>query len=217
LSDTDSFIEEVTEEVQRDKLFGYIRRYGWIAVLLVFALVGGAAWNEYSKAQTRNAAQARGDAILAALSSDDSGERAAALAQIDASGATAPVVAMLRSAEEMAADDPDAAAAALQAIASDDAQPPLYRDLALLKHVILTAASTDPADRIAALQPLTAPGGPFRVLAEEQIALAEVQSGETDAALTRLQALVEDTEASQGLRRRVSQLIVALGGDADPV
>lgn len=217
MSDTDSFIEEVTEEVQRDKLFGYIRRYGWIAVLLVFALVGGAAWNEYSKAQTRNAAQARGDAILAALSSDDSGERAAALAQIDASGATAPVVAMLRSAEEMAADDPDAAAAALQAIASDDAQPPLYRDLALLKHVILTAASTDPADRIAALQPLTAPGGPFRVLAEEQIALAEVQSGETDAALTRLQALVEDTEASQGLRRRVSQLIVALGGDADPV
>ena len=35
MSDTDSFIDEVTEEVRKDRLYGYLRRYGWIAVLVI--------------------------------------------------------------------------------------------------------------------------------------------------------------------------------------
>lgn len=216
MSDTDSFIEEVSEEVRRDKLYGYIRRYGWIAVVLVVVLVGGAAYNEYAKAQARAAAQARGDAILTALNVHERGERAANLARVEGADLAAPVVAMLLSAEAQASDDLAGAAAALKAIADDATQPALYRDLAALKHIILTASATAPAERIAALQPLTAPGGPFRILAEEQIALAEAESGDTEAALTRLRALMQDTEASRGLRQRATQLIVALGGDADP-
>ena len=45
MSNPDSFIREVTEEVRRDRLYGYVRRYGWIAALLVLLVVGGAAWN----------------------------------------------------------------------------------------------------------------------------------------------------------------------------
>jgi len=216
LSNTDSFIEEVSEEVRRDRLFGYIRRYGWIAVAVVVVLVGGAAYNEYSKAQTRNAAQARGDAILTALEADDSPARAAALSGLDASGPTAPVIAMLHAAEAQVADDPATAAAALKAIADDASHARLYRDLATLKLAILTAGDTATEDRIASLQTLAVPGAPFRVLAEEQIALAEIDAGNTDAALTRLRGLLEDNEASQGLRLRAQQLIVALGGDVNP-
>ncbi|MCG6902042.1 MAG: tetratricopeptide repeat protein [Rhodobacter sp.] len=216
MSDTDSFIEEVTEEVRRDKLFGYIRRYGWIAVVAVLLLVGGAAYKEYSKAQNRSAAQARGDAILSALDADDSTARAAALAQIEPDAQTAPIIAMLRSAEARAADDPAAAAETLRAIAEDTTQSQLYRELSALKLAILTASETDPAQRIETLQPLTRPGGPFRVLAEEQIALAEIEKGSTADAIARLKALMEDTESSRGLRQRASQLIVALGGGADP-
>ena len=40
MSDTDSFIDEVTEEVKRDRLFATMRKYGWIAVLIVLLLVG---------------------------------------------------------------------------------------------------------------------------------------------------------------------------------
>jgi hypothetical protein len=32
MSDTDSFIDEVTEEVRRDRMFFMLKRYGWIAV-----------------------------------------------------------------------------------------------------------------------------------------------------------------------------------------
>ena len=52
MSDSDSFIDEVTEEVRRDRLFGYFRRYGWIAAVVIVVVVGGAAWNEYQKAQS---------------------------------------------------------------------------------------------------------------------------------------------------------------------
>ena len=42
MSDSDSFIDEVTEEVRRDRLFGYFRRYGWIAAVVIVVVVGGA-------------------------------------------------------------------------------------------------------------------------------------------------------------------------------
>ena len=44
MSDTDSFIDEVNEEVRRDRFYFMLKRYGWIAVLAVILLVGGAAW-----------------------------------------------------------------------------------------------------------------------------------------------------------------------------
>jgi len=41
LSNPDSFIDEVTEEVRRDRLFRLFRKYGWIGVVIILGLVGG--------------------------------------------------------------------------------------------------------------------------------------------------------------------------------
>ena len=46
MSNSDSFIDEVTEEVRKDRLFQLFRRYGWIAGVVIVLIVGGAAWNE---------------------------------------------------------------------------------------------------------------------------------------------------------------------------
>ena len=51
MSESESFINEVTEEVRRDRLFRLARRYGWIAVVAVLVIVGAAAVNEWRKAQ----------------------------------------------------------------------------------------------------------------------------------------------------------------------
>src|SRR6056297_2951729 len=82
MSDADSFIDEVTEEVRRDRMYLLLRRWGWIGVVVVLAVVGGAAWNEYRKAQETATAQALGDAILAALEADAPAQRADALEQV---------------------------------------------------------------------------------------------------------------------------------------
>ena len=60
VSNNESFIDEVSEAVRRDQLFATFRRYGWIAALLVIVQVGGAAWNEVTKARKASADQARG-------------------------------------------------------------------------------------------------------------------------------------------------------------
>lgn len=209
MSETDTFIDEVSEEVRRDKLYALMRKYGWIAVLLVVLLVGGAAFNEWRKASDRAAAQALGDAILAAEEQADPGARAAALASLEVDGDAAAVVAMLTAVEGNAGVD------ALKALADDPGIDSLYRDLAQLKLVSRTASGLEPAERRARLEPLAVAGAPFRVLAEEQLALVEVDEGQTEAAITRLNALLVDDEASGALRRRASQLIVALGGSLD--
>ena len=210
MSNPESFIDEVTEEVRRDKLYAQLRKYGWIGVLAVLLLVGGAAANEWIKARDRAAAEATGDAILAAVEIDDA---AARLATLDGLGAEGDRTALITLIAAAVADDPAEADRRLAALAEDTSRPALYRDLAQLKRTLLPGA-LDAAARVEVLTPLTAPGGAFRVLAEEQIALAEIELGQTEAARTRLKALLSDTEASQALRRRVSQLIVALGGTA---
>ncbi len=37
MSNNDSFIDEVNEEVRRDKLYALFRKYGWIGVVAVLA------------------------------------------------------------------------------------------------------------------------------------------------------------------------------------
>lgn len=213
MSEQDSFINEVSEEVRKDRLYAMFKRYGPIAAGVIVLIVGGAAWNEYRKAQAETAAQSTGDAILAAFEGD-AAERAAALEGISAgdNAARAAILTLMQSEAALANDDRGAAIALLEALAADTAAPSPYRDLATLKAVILGTGTTDPDDRIARLNALALGGGSFRLLASEQIALAEIEKGNADAALTRLREITADAETSQDLRRRASQLIVALGG-----
>lgn len=53
MSNPDSFIDEVTDEVRRDRLFATFRKYGWIGGLLVALIVGGAAYNEWQSSAPR--------------------------------------------------------------------------------------------------------------------------------------------------------------------
>lgn len=209
MSNNDSFIDEVTEEVRRDKLYAALKKYGWIGIVGVIILVGGAAVNEWIKARDRAAAEALGDAVLAAVEADDPTATVSALDAIPAEGDQAALLGLLAASELPL--DPAAAADRLEAVAANPDLPPLYRDLAALKRAMLPDQLT-PDEKVAALTPLTAPGAPFRVLAEEQIALAEIDLGQTESALARLEGLLNDNEASGALRQRAQQLIVALGG-----
>ncbi len=214
MANQDSFISEVSEEVRRDKLFALLRRYGWIAILLVIVLVGGTTFYEWRKAQARAAAEATGDAVLAALSEDTPEARAEALAAVDAGGDTTrrAVLSLLQAGAAVEADDQAGAIATLDALAADGDVPSLYRDLATLKALMLGAESLAPEERIARLQSLSRAGNPFRLLALEQRALAEIELGNSEAAIDLLTGILADAEVTQDLRRRVAQLIVALGG-----
>ncbi len=217
VANQDSFINEVTEEVRRDRLFALMRKYGWIAILLIVLLVGGAAVNEWRKASARAEAQAAGNALITALRSETAEDRAAALAAIETSDdpGKRAVIGLLQSAAAFENGDDEKAGAALDAISGDTDIPQVYRDLATLKRVMTAGSALAPEDRISRLQTIMQPGNPFRLLAIEQRAFAEVELGQTDAAIETLKGILADAERTEDLRRRAQQLIVALGGSLD--
>lgn len=214
MSNTDSFIEEVTEEVRRDKLFGLMRKWGWLAVLIIVGLVGAAAWNEWSKAQAEAQAQAFGDAVIAAVADD---ANPVALQDIPAETASQELVKtlLLASSSAAGADERAATAAALQALADTDGLPPLYRQLALLK-AQLAGGSGDGARDTRILEELATPGGPFRPLAMEQQAMRQLEAGNAQGAITLLRELLDEPGVTDTLRRRALQVIVALGESPVP-
>ncbi|MDD7969593.1 hypothetical protein [Roseinatronobacter alkalisoli] len=212
MSNPDSFINEVTEELRRDRMVGYLRRYGWIAVLAVLLIVGGAAWNEWRKASERASAQAFGDAVLTALENDASADRIQALSQIDATGPQQGVLALL-SAGELFESDRAAALAALRTASEDTALTDSYRQLAALKYVIAGGSEIPLAERESLLAGLGQPGQPFRPLALEQTALLQLEQGNTERSIEILTDLLSQSDVSDALRRRATQLIIALGGD----
>lgn len=210
MSNPESFIDEVTEEVRRDKLFGFFRRYGWIAVLVVLVVVGGAAWREYRLVNHSNNSEVFGDALLAAVDQNDPATRLSDLAVIDAPGQRSAILGLLMAGDP--ASDRTAALAALESVAADSSLPPSYRDLAVLRRVILLGPDLSIADRKALLDPIAVAGRPYRVLAQEQQAMLLAEGGDNTGAIAALEALRQDQEATPALRARVEQVIVALGG-----
>ncbi|MEO0828916.1 MAG: tetratricopeptide repeat protein [Pseudomonadota bacterium] len=215
MSDTsNSFIDEVTEEVQRDRLFGLLRKYGWIPILLVVLLVGGAAWNEYRKAQSRNAAQALGDALLQAVEDNDSAAgRAEALAAVEADPVAQPIVDLYVAASHVQNTDPAAAILALEKLASNAEQPAAYRDLAALKIVLLGPEGASTAVREELIEQITAPGAPYRLLGREQQVYLLLEADKPGEARALAEEIIEEAGLTEGLRQRLNQLILALGGE----
>lgn len=213
MSDTDSFIEEVTEEVRRDRLFAWMKRYGWIVICAVLVIVGGAAFNEYRKAQITAQTQAFGDAILSALDNDDPEARVAALTTVSASGAGAQsLLGLLQSKEQIEAGNLEAAKQVLQSVSDDSEAPIIYRQVASFKLLSLQADDLDLSDRQAGYEALMGGNPNLQILAEEQLALILIEQGNTQEAIAALTRIVQNEQATAGLRRRATQLIVALGG-----
>jgi hypothetical protein len=216
MSDTDSFIDEVTEEVRRDRLFVMLKRYGWIGGLAVVLIVGGAAYREYSNAQDLAASQALGDGIVAALAADDPAARAAGLDAVTAeTPGGAAILAMLQAGALSNTDQIEAAVARLETVALNTELPLIYRHIASFKALGLQHESLSSAERRLQFEALAQPGAPLALLASEQVALIDIEEGNPEAAIARLQMIVEDAGVTADLKERATQVIVALGGVPD--
>lgn len=215
MSETDSFIEEVTEEVRRDKLYRLMRRWGWLPILIVVLLVGGTAWNEWRKAQDEAQAQALGDAILTAASAEDPGARLEELRAVEdmTDGAARAPIALLEASAQLQAGDTSGAVATLEPLTTDMDLPVVYRDLAALRLVSLGAEAVPTGIRADLIDRITVAGAPYRVLGLEQRALLDIERGERAAAIETLQGLLLEDGLTDTAMGRVTQLLAALGVD----
>lgn len=218
VSDTDSFIEEVSEEVRRDRLYNFFRKYAWVGVLTVLIIVGGTAFLEFKKATAKSKAEEVGSAVMKALEGSDEKERAELLANIEVSNPEVKsIVAMLKAAEETTLQNYAAASKSLKAISEDLSTAQIYRDIAEFKFLLLSHDRIEDSLLLTGFEELASAGNPFRLLAEEQIAIIKLKNRENDAAVAKLRSILEDAELTDTIRQRVTQLLISLGIDPSSI
>ena len=216
MSDTDSFLQEVSEELRRDRLYRNIRKYGWIAILLVIVIVGAATYREYLKSQAETEAELFGTSIIDALNERNAADRISKLQKINAPGENAKaVVAMLLSAESIGNETASLEMNNLSDAIEVSSIDPHYRDLLNFKTLLKSSEIMNLDERMKAFKALSKPGNPFRLLAEEQMALIELELGNTDNAIEKISQILLDSELTAGLRNRATQMLIALGKDPE--
>ena len=216
MSDSDSFIQEVSEEVRRDRMFRLWRRYAPAVLGGVVLVVGATAFNAWRDHSRATAAQEMGARMIAAGEAAAPAARAEAfLALADAADGGAATLARLRAAAELAAaGDAGGAAQAYGRIAEAADTEPAFAAFAAYRAAVLAAPQAGAAATIATLTPLTAEGGPFRLLALEARAAAHLALGDRAAARADLDAVTADPLATENLRARAREALATLGAQA---
>lgn len=209
MSETDSFIAEVTEDVRRDRLFGLFRRFGWIPAALIVIIVSGTAYNEWSKSKADKLAQVRGDALLAAMDTVDEVARASALNEIASQDSENIVAQMLA-----AGGKDENSINFLNAVIINTDQPEYIRDLAKLKLTMIPGAQTK-EQKLKTLDILSQPGGIYRNAAVEILVAFELELGNPNKAIEFLKSHIQDAGASRAQVQRMAELLVALGSEPE--
>ena len=216
MSDTDSFLQEVSEELRRDKLYRNIRKYGWVAILVVILIVGAATYREYLKSQAQTEAELFGTSIIDALNEKNVADRILKLQKINAPGENAKaIVAMLLSAEPTGNESAPFEMRTLSEVIESLSIDAQYRDLLNFKILLGSSEIMGLDERMKAFEGLSRPGNPFRLLAEEQMALIELELGNNDNAIEIISQILLDAELTAGLRNRATQMLIALGKDPE--
>ena len=218
VSDTDSFLQEVSEELRRDKLYRNIRKYGWVAILFVIVIVGAATYREYLKSQAATEAQLFGTSIIDALNEKNVVDRVAKLQKINAPGDNAEaILALLLLAESNGIENTNQEDRFLSNVIENLSIEAHYRDLLNFKILLGSAATMNIDERISAFEEIARPGNVYRLLAEEQLALIELEQGNSEKAVEKLSQILLDAELTAGLRNRATQMMIALGRDPESI
>lgn len=205
-------MQEVSEEVRKDRFYRILKKWGWVGIALIVALVGGASFNEWNKESKINSARNLGDRVLAAIASKDVID----LKEIEIKNVSQDIfIKNLMSAILFSDDKLDASKKALEEIGGIPGITKTYKDLNAFKLGLLLLKSGNLTDeeRFGVFEALVEPGSPFRSLAKEQQALILIEQGKIELAIKTLVEITDDSETTDTLRRRVTQLRISLGSD----
>jgi len=216
---SEAFLREVDDELRRDQMLGFWKRYGrW----LVAAVIGGLAvlagvmlWQNHKQEQA-GADGVKLQAALRALSSGREGEATQPLAELThASSPAYRALAMSTQADLLLRkNDLDGAAARFGAIAADATLPQPLRDIALVRQTMAEFDRLPPQQVIDRLRPLAVKGAPWYGSAGEMVAISYLRLGKSRQAAQLLAGIARDETAPATLRERAIQLAGSLGVDA---
>ncbi len=211
----DQFIQEVEEDLKRERQVELWRKYGvWVTALglvVVIAVAGYQGWRNYQLGQQQLYGQSYAQALALLGEGKDAEARAEFGKLADEAVSGYAELALLQRAALLAKGGDGAGAAELyRQLADDTGADKLFRDLAVILTALITADNADPRDLTARLAPLTEAGNPWRYSALEVTALLAQRQGDQARAKQIYQSLADDAKAPQGMRARAAEMIAVM-------
>ncbi len=212
----DNFIQEVDEELKRERYADLWRKYGRLVVgavlVVVIAVAGTVGWRQY---QTNKRIEA-GLSFMDARELAERGKTQEAIAAFTALGKQGTSgyrdLARFQEAAALAKQGNEAAAAGVyDSIARDQGSDPLFRDLALILYALSVADRAEPVALAQRLKPLAESSSPWRFSALEITALLERRRGDVAAAKEIYRKLADDERAPPKLRARAAEFLAVIG------
>jgi hypothetical protein len=209
-------IQEVDEAVQQDRLLSFWQRYGKPLVgAIIAALVLWAGWLFWDAQQDKKAGETGEDLtqIVETLSAGGNLGAEAKLAQIAKSGNGGyPVVAKLIAAgANTQSGKVKEAIAAYQAVAKDEANPQLFRDLALIRQTAMEFDTLKPQQVLERLKPLAVETNPWFGSAAEMVAVSYERSNQPALAGKLFAQISASEDVPETLRARSAEKANSLG------
>lgn len=217
--DNETFYREVDEELRRDQLLGYWKRYGKLLiagiVFLLLLLAFAIWWNN----QRTLKAGARGEQLSGAFDDITAGKKTAAGTKLDAlvaSGTPGYKAAALFTKADLAveANDLNSAAGLFRQVADDKGLPQPYRDLATIRMTAIEFDTLKPDAVVARLKPLATSGSPWFGSAGEMVAVSYMKLNKPQEAGRLFAAIAKDSKVPDSIRSRAAQMAGSLGVDA---
>ena len=202
--------DEINEELKQDRMTALWQRYGKYVIAVVVTIVAGVGLAQGYSYYTQQRDAHSADVFFNAILSDDVAGTLEAATKELSNGYV--LLAEFRLAAALAENDQAAKAEKhyLSLAERVDIQQ-IYRDVALLLSVMQAPDSTQVSALQLRLDPLISSASPLKGLALEQAAALDVRSGNTAAAIEKLNELVALTDIPASLRQRASQILTVLG------
>jgi hypothetical protein len=215
---SETFLREVDENLRRDQLRDFAKRYGaWLIAAVVLFLGASGGWIYWQQHEV-DRSEKQVETLAQVYKNIGSGNTTGAAKQLDelsksgrkAVGASA---AFARAALAIEQNDSKLAAAKYRELANDGKLPKPYRDIALIRQTVLEFDQIQPQEVITRLQPLAKPGNPWFGIAGEMTALALIKQGKKAEAGRLFAAISKDKSVPEPIRDRSVQIAGSLGVD----
>lgn len=217
----EAFLREVDEELRRDQLAGFWKRWGRLLVAAIaVGLIAFGAWLWWRDYQAKQAGL-EGEKLNAAIEQLSANRIDAAqpalkdLAQSDRPGYRAAAQ-LADGALAAQRGDLQAATATFAAVAKSEAVGQPLRDLALIRQTTAEFDTLPPDQVIARMRPLAQKGNPYFGSAGELVAIAHLKAGRPRDAGAIFAALAADPNVPTSIRSRAAQMASVTGLDINP-
>lgn len=218
MADTnDTFLREIKEEMDRERLENIWKRYGTLIVgagaLVVVAVAGFQIWTSMQKRAAYEAGAAYEQALDGVFDKklDEAEKKFSEIAK-DGPPGYAQLAGLQAAATQMEEGKKSEAVAGFEAISKNTSADPLIRGFAALQATALRIGEGDFNEMQNRLNPLIKEGEPWRFNAQELLGVAAVKAGKLEAAKAAFEKILAEPNVPPAMRQRANLRMLQIAG-----